>query len=435
MEGIKPQTNEDKNVYYDVLPGIFKRICELADSSQSASKLKKQGKISWSEEEFGKSFFYKLSLGESNNPDDQQIYDYCINNNCIAIGFGQDTNYKGMTESEIKKDCEENNRSSSAGSQLSTFIHGLSKDNYVLISNGNQFVRALGKVTSDYEYRDDSPIRYTHFRKVEWIFVNENIPIEDIYDTNFTQRSIYKLDHDKLKMEFFVPQGTLWEIAHEEKIKPYVLIIDEINRGNVSSIFGELITLIEDDKRAGGNETLEVVLPYSKKKFNVPSNVYIIGTMNTADRSVEALDSALRRRFSFREIPPKSKLIIEEGKAKDGVVDEINLNDLLDKINRRIEKLIDKDHRIGHSYFLKVKDLRSLKACFKNEVIPLLEEYFFGDYGKIGLVLGDSFVEKKKNERSVFSKFNGYESDIISDLEERAVYKIKSPKAWDFKSI
>jgi|26BtaG_2_1085354.scaffolds.fasta_scaffold00078_2 5-methylcytosine-specific restriction endonuclease McrBC GTP-binding regulatory subunit McrB len=435
VEGIKPQTNEEKNVFYDVLPGVFKRICELADSSQSSKKIKEEGKVSLSEEQFQKSFFYKLSLGEANNPDDRKIYDDCIKNNRIAIGFGQDTDYTGMTETEIKEDCKNNNRSTTAGSQLSTFIHGLSNNDYVVVSNGNNFVRALGRVKSDYYFIDNPPIRYTHFRDVEWIFVNENIPIEDLYSTTLTQRSIYKLDHDKLKKEFFVPNAAVYNKFKEEKIKPYVLIIDEINRGNVSSIFGELITLIEQDKRAGADEELEVMLPYSKDKFKVPNNVYIIGTMNTADRSVEALDSALRRRFSFREMPPKSRLILEKGRAKDGMVDGINLATLLDTINLRIEKLIDKDHRIGHSYFLNVKDMPSLKACFNNEVIPLLEEYFFGDYGKIGLVLGDSFVEKQINKRGVFSKFEGYETDIIADLEERAVYKIKPSSNWDFKAI
>lgn len=435
VEGIKPQTTQDKNVYYDVLPGIFKKICELADSSQSATKVKKEGKISWNNEQFRKAFFYKLSLGEANNPEDREIYEFCIKSNYIAIGFGVDHDYSGMSETQIKEKCKEIDGNTSAGSQLSTFIHGLSKDDYVLISKGNQFVRALGKVTGEYEYHDDFPIRYNHFRKVEWIFVDENIPIEDLYETTLTQRSIYKIDHDKLKMGFFVPQATLLDTVVKEKIKPYVLIIDEINRGNVSSIFGELITLIEHDKRAGEEETLQVVLPYSKDKFSVPNNVYIIGTMNTADRSVEALDSALRRRFSFREMPPKSNLILEKGKAKDGMIEGINLKTLLDNINTRIEKLIDKDHRIGHSYFLKVRDMRSLKNCFKNEIIPLLEEYFFGDYGKIGLVLGNSFVEKQIKKDSILSEFEGYESDIIADLEERAVYKIKPSKNWDFKAI
>ena len=215
-----------------------------------------------------------------------------------------------------------------------------------------------------------------------------------------------------------------------------LLIIDEINRGNVSSIFGELITLIEKDKRAGCDEELEVTLPYSKEPFKVPSNVYIIGTMNTADRSIEALDTALRRRFSFKEFPPKPYLIKTEGASSknNGIVDGIDLETLLNTINTRIEKLIDKDHKIGHSYFLKVDNKEKLVHSFKNEIIPLLEEYFYGDYGKIGLVLGSSFVEKINHDFD-FANFEHYDADIQSDLKEKAVFRIKNKDQWDFTTI
>ena len=214
---------------------------------------------------------------------------------------------------------------------------------------------------------------------------------------------------------------------------PFVLIIDEINRGNVSQIFGELITLIEEDKRLGNPEAIQVQLPYSKDWFGVPPNVHIIGTMNTADRSVEALDTALRRRFSFTEMPPKPELLIEVDKLKDFENIEVEL--ILNTINRRIEKLIDKDHKIGHSYFLKIQNINDLKTIFRDKVIPLLEEYFFGDYGKIGLVLGNSFIRKTKNEEISFAVFNNYDDSIVSDLKERAVYVMKNADEWDFKSI
>ncbi len=218
--------------------------------------------------------------------------------------------------------------------------------------------------------------------------------------------------------------------------KKFVLIIDEINRGNVSQIFGELITLIEEDKRLGKDEALEVTLPYSKDKFGVPANLFIIGTMNTADRSVESLDSALRRRFSFEEMEPKPYLIKTVGKSggMKGIVDGIDLEELLKTINTRIEKLIDKDHRIGHSYFLKVHDSASLHHSFKNEIIPLLEEYFFGDFGKIGLVLGSSFVEKINHTFS-FAKFEEYDTDIQEDLKQKSVFKIRNETDWKFSEI
>ncbi len=207
--------------------------------------------------------------------------------------------------------------------------------------------------------------------------------------------------------------------------EPYVLIIDEINRGNVSQIFGELITLIEEDKRLGNTEAIQVQLPYSKDWFGVPPNVHIIGTMNTADRSVEALDTALRRRFSFTEMPPKQELISTEGKAENGIVNSIGLSTLLETINKRIEKLLDKDHMIGHSYFLSVEDLKDLKSVFQNKIVPLLQEYFFGDYGKIGLVMGSKFfdIEDNQVDEDFFAPFEDYDS---SPLVERKVYHLKN---------
>ena len=193
---------------------------------------------------------------------------------------------------------------------------------------------------------------------------------------------------------------------------PFVLIIDEINRGNVSQIFGELITLIEKDKRLGGKEAMTATLPYSQEKFGVPNNLYIIGTMNTADRSVEALDTALRRRFSFKEMMPDPDLL------KDTKVFGVKLRDLLTTINKRIVALKDREHQIGHSYFMgcpntEEKAKEWIEDVFKDKIIPLLQEYFYGDYKKIYYVLGDGFVEKKA-EKTIFAveSSDDYELDI-----------------------
>lgn len=237
--------------------------------------------------------------------------------------------------------------------------------------------------------------------------------------TNITpqQKSERKYTYDEKKE---VIQTLQPEDYKNKSGLPFILVIDEINRGNVSQIFGELITLIEDDKRLGQDEAIQVTLPYSKnEKFGVPSNLFIIGTMNTADRSVEALDTALRRRFSFEEMPPKPELLNTPDELKNAGID---LEELLNTINKRIEKLIDRDHRIGHSYFINVKNFEQLKSTFHNKIIPLLQEYFFGDHGKIGLVLGKGFVSEVENsvDSDFFADFE-YDAD---GLMQRKVYQL-----------
>jgi len=180
----------------------------------------------------------------------------------------------------------------------------------------------------------------------------------------------------------------------DAEAQPHVLIIDEINRGNVSQIFGELITLIEDSKRKGESEELAITLPYSKETFSVPKNLYIIGTMNTADRSVEALDTALRRRFIFKEMLPKSALLKEcEG---------VDLQKLLTKINERLAALLSKDHTIGHAYFISCRTQKELETVFYQKIIPLLQEYFYGDLSKIQWIIGEDFVKVEDVKTDIF---------------------------------
>lgn len=437
VEGIKPKTEKtEKKVYYEVEDGVFKNICRLGDSNESIIKVIKEGKIAWDEAFFKKASFYKVSLGEAKNPADRIIYEYCRDNGYIAIGFAQGYNFTGMTETQIQEKCAEIGFKGMEAQLLNYFKNYMKIGNYVLVSNGNKYVRAIGKVVGEYEYKDDVPFDFNHFRKVEWIFTDENVPVEEIYDRQLSQVTLYKIDQNGLNQNFFTNKGREESIEKKEK-KKYVLIVDEINRGNVSSIFGELITLIEKDKRSGGREELEVTLPYSKTPFKVPENVYIIGTMNTADRSIEALDTALRRRFSFKEMPPKPELIKSKGASlelTDGKIDEIDVIKLLETINARIEKLIDKDHKIGHSYFMHISTKEDLIKAFEDKVIPLLEEYFFGDFGKIGLVLGNSFVAKDESDDFEFAGFDGY-SNQVQDLKERPVYKILPSTQWDFVTI
>lgn len=228
----------------------------------------------------------------------------------------------------------------------------------------------------------------------------------------------------------------------------YVLIIDEINRGNISKIFGELITLIEPSKRIGRPEALEVILPYSNDKFGVPSNVFIIGTMNTADRSLALMDTALRRRFEFKEMMPDYEVLtgytikIEEH--------EIALATLLRIINERIAALYDREHMLGHAFFMAVvaalsdnnHDLaiRELATCFKNKIIPLLTEYFFEDWQKVRLVLGDNQKVNSNapmfiTERTVaFEKlFGKRETESFGD-NDTAEYSLIPPNSSEWRN-
>jgi 5-methylcytosine-specific restriction endonuclease McrBC GTP-binding regulatory subunit McrB len=217
---------------------------------------------------------------------------------------------------------------------------------------------------------------------------------------------------------------------HEEN--NYVLIIDEINRANISKVFGELITLLEPDKRLGAENEIQVVLPYSGDTFGVPHNLYLIGTMNTADRSIALLDTALRRRFEFVEMMPDPSALKARDGISDRVVEGINLITLLTTLNRRIEYLYDRDHTIGHAFFWDVDSLVKLDAVFRFNVIPLLQEYFYEDWAKIAVALnepqqGEGFLEI----RSIDPPVSTWRQDV--GYEAKSSYRV-NPQPFPFEA-
>ena len=283
-------------------------------------------------------------------------------------------------------------------------------------------------------------------------FIEGIRPVLDKEKTDAQNQSEEQKSEKSRNLEYTMEAGVFKAFCEkaEKSKKPYVFIIDEINRGNISRIFGELITLIEESKRKGEADERSVILPYSGLPFSVPSNVYIIGTMNKADRSIALLDTALRRRFSFVEMMPDTEVLkdikIEVPEMPDTVDKKagkstIDIQKLLEIINQRIEVLYDREHTIGHAYFCGLKKtatLDGLKNVFKKSVLPLLQEYFFDDYEKIAMVLGDN--QKRNRNYKFIVEDNGkdihtlfgkeLETDML-DMLQRKKYMINE-KAFDY---
>ncbi len=408
IEGIKPVKPGEDDTYlkYDIEPGLFKQLANSAKKIKTVAN----DSVDWDNANY-----FKMSIGGKNRPD---IHDWCIENKVIGLGWGGDEDLSELNANrgingwkkyrdsfrELFPETAQENR---YHIQASYIFNKMNIGDIVVISKGNHIIDAIGVITGEYSYNDQTPTDFLHFREVDWIVTDMDASPEKFIDKQISQQSIYEFYAEDVKKDVFKELTS--EAAKDDK--PYVIVIDEINRGNVSSIFGELITLIEDDKRLGTDNEMKVSLPYSKEKFGVPSNLYILGTMNTADRSVEALDTALRRRFSFFEMLPDPTLLIDRGENGSGTVDGVSLQELLETINSRIEVLVDRDHTIGHAYLINVKSMTDLRLTFKDKIIPLLQEYFYGDYGKIGLVLGEGFVQRNEPEDNLFSGFEYDGSD------------------------
>ncbi|WP_243156418.1 AAA family ATPase [Clostridium sp. C8-1-8] len=423
VEGLR--SNESGNGFVPKA-GIFKKICERASNKSKA----RRSKYNFDKNKIN---FFKMSLGEKNVEDD--IYKYCIDNNCVALGWGAENDYTNcQTEEEIKRKFLETNTIDSENKfeidAIRRFKIGMKADDIVVVSDGNKLAKAIGRVIGEYRYEAESEIRFKHFRNVEWLYVGDSIDVSKILvNKQFSQQSIYMIGKNDINMSGVLSliSNNLIEQAESDK---YVLIIDEINRGNISKIFGELITLIEEDKRLGEKNELKITLPYSNEKFGVPNNLYILGTMNTADRSIALLDTALRRRFEFFEYMPNISLLSE-------YVEGINVRAFLKMINDRIEYLFDREHTIGHAYFIREDlDFNKLVSIMRNKVIPLIQEYFYGDWERTMLVLGGAgkvgdtnyFISKEKNDTKKL--FKNMRVDEYQELYNYSIVEKPSKQAF-----
>lgn len=397
VEGIRPTVNKEVNnqssISYDVIPGVFKNLCTLAspnakEKTGSTQSVDIDGKNIW-----------KLSLGNTLEYEGEEVYNDCLEKNYVLLGWGDDIDFTGCdTRKEIISKVEKARNISLADdpynylvTAVNTFKNIMKEGDLIIISDGNHKFRAIAEVAGEYKFLENQvSTGYQQSRPVKWLRIYDNsLPKEKLFEKSLSQMTLYNLkdgtiNRDKLKELLTVESNT------DSLEKPHLLIIDEINRGNISRIFGELITLLEPDKRKGGSDAREVTLPYSKDKFSVPSNLYVLGTMNTADKSLAQIDFALRRRFEFIELLPNPDLLANIE------IFGINVSDLLTIMNQRIEVLLDREHTIGHAYFWSLKDLESddaleieLANIFENRIIPLLQEYFFSDWERIGWVLND----------------------------------------------
>lgn len=410
VEGIKV-VSENNQLTYPIIPGIFKNICQLASANVKSNISEKF--------DLGNRAIWKMSLGRAGIEDD--LYRSCLDNDVVLLGWGDDIDFTGCNELQtIKQKLTEFdypiNQLDTASSYVNTFKNKIKNGDLIVITDGNLKFRAIAEVIGAYEYDSEQEFSYHQVRKVKWLkSFSPSLKNEDYFKKIFSQSTVYNLENavDKDKLQNLLTKGKNEKSNIDNK---YVLIIDEINRGNISKIFGELITLIEDSKRAGNKEELTLTLPYSNEPFSVPNNLYIIGTMNSSDRSLTSVDIALRRRFEFIEMMPKPDVL-------SGIdIEGVSVQYILETMNKRIKVLLDRDHCIGHAYFtplIEEPSLELLMTIFEKRIIPLLQEYFFDDWTKINLVLGENGMVHTINLDSDSSLFPSMNPSEIEHLTKR----------------
>ena len=376
----------ESDIKYDVVDGIFKKFCDNA----------------------------RKAIIETDNNN---------NNNDIPL---EAIVWKVTVRNKVIKDCFDNSHVridwNLDDNDAVGFVKEIKKGDIIITTDKSRTrINEIAVVTDDKGYTLDKEERDTTTRNVKWLAKNIDENIKNINKEKMLhRRTVARVPNmkveDIIKLAKEKNQKELSKIVIKENKEPYVFIIDEINRGNISKIFGELITLIETTKRSGEGkkECISTKLPYSKEEFTVPDNVYIIGTMNTADRSIALMDTALRRRFKFEEMLPDYDLLKDIFVEDKGT--KVNIGAMLKVINERIEYLYDREHTIGHAVFLEKMendkidiDINKLENIFKKNIIPLLQEYFYEDYEKIRIVLGDN----AKNEDEQFISAVSIPEDVF----------------------
>lgn len=477
VEGIKPAIHESGSLFYAVEDGIFKQLCIKATY---ALYLARQQRLEKNKQtiihDFDALYREFVDFLQRMLPDEE----------------AKEFVFETVTERPLQLEQIGQHQSLIFRHEQGRRVYSVTKNRLEKLYNRFENINEIKNVTQDILDTIGSAntaVYWAVFRRLkefeqqrnqahQFIFEKEMPTVDDPYE--LMKKTVMGFDFAKLEKED-------WQQAEK-----YVLVIDEINRGNIAGIFGELITLIEADKRAGKPEALSVILPYSKQPFMVPPNLYMVGTMNTADRNVEALDTALRRRFTFVNISPQPELLnpagllkhvlqrqqyalehdedfnVKEAKAVYGFmgvetekqkvlqdslekgnepeIEEvlkgitftgIDLEKMLKVINIRIEKLVDADHSIGHAYFMEVikaeEPIKALEKVFYQKLIPLLQEYFYGNEEKIILIIGKDFFETTSFKDDIFAEHD-LEVAWQDELDNRKEYYIKHLRGKAFRN-
>lgn len=399
VEGLKAKADGGQ-VSYVVQAGILKQIVDKINQNEDSSSEKQQWETIYSIIRAGGDVWkVKPYAGY------EDFKEKCFEDGSVGTSYFPDIDFTGgVTENlfdEIYAAAKGTPQSMNGNYALARiFAHKRINGEVILLTPDNKHISAIGIIQGNYYYDKSNFPEAPHRRKVDWLLKDIDLPFTLFHSKgktgHFNGVDAASVDTDKIR-------DYKDSLQEDHTTLNHVLIIDEINRGNVSAIFGELITLLEDSKREGQPDALSVKLPYSGEDFILPSNLYIIGTMNTADRSVEALDTALRRRFVFEEMLPNPDLLSDN-------VAGIDVRKLLTTINDRLTALKDKNHTIGHAYFMNCKTAVDVLhvLCFK--VLPLLEEYFYGQQELIEVVLSSEFFVEKEFQ------FTGSRKAIVDNL-------------------